>query len=134
MWTLILHYQINIGFQEDTEEQESESRQSPKQALLTWIQKKLPNKNIKNFTTDWKSGVNVAALVDAVNPGLCPEHATMDESMALENARLAMERAEEWLDIPQVTKVIHNLVGCCSCFCFYRFWLLKILSAPVLMN
>jgi filamin len=104
VWTLILHYQINIGFQEDSksEEQESESKLSPKQALLSWIQKKLPDKNIRNFTRDWQSGINVAALVDAVSPGVCPEHAAMDESMALENARLAMARAEEWLTIPQV--------------------------------
>lgn len=95
VWTLILHYQINLGFQ-------------PRQALLSWIQVRLPDKGIKNFTTDWNSGINLAALVDSVVPGLCSEHATMDASMPLQNAKLAMDRAEQRLNIPQVDHIVKN--------------------------
>lgn len=40
---------------------------------MNWIQTKLPDLPITNFTTDWNSGKAVGALVDAVAPGLCPD-------------------------------------------------------------
>lgn len=101
VWTLILHYQISMGFQSE-EDTGKKGGPTPKQQLMTWIRGMLPDKNIRNFHHDWNSGVNVAALVDAVAPGLCPEHVDMDKSTPLENAQLAMGRAEEWLGVPQV--------------------------------
>jgi hypothetical protein len=41
--------------------------------LMNWIQTKLPDLPIHNFTTDWNDGKAVGALVDAVAPGLCPD-------------------------------------------------------------
>jgi hypothetical protein len=43
--------------------------QTPKQRLLAWIQSKIPEKNITNFTTDWNDGTAIAALVEALAPG-----------------------------------------------------------------
>lgn len=40
---------------------------------MNWIQTKVPDLPITNFTTDWNSGKAVGALVDAVAPGLCPD-------------------------------------------------------------
>ena len=57
-----------------------------------------------NFTTDWNDGIAVAALVDSVAPGLCPEYVDMDPQDALENASHAMKLAEDWLGVPQVNK------------------------------
>lgn len=37
--------------------------------LLNWIQTKLPDLPITNFTSDWNDGKAVGALVDAVAPG-----------------------------------------------------------------
>jgi filamin len=37
--------------------------------LLHWIQSKLPDLPITNFTADWNDGKAVGALVDAVAPG-----------------------------------------------------------------
>ncbi len=37
--------------------------------LLNWIQSKIPDLPITNFTTDWNDGKAVGALVDAVAPG-----------------------------------------------------------------
>lgn len=38
--------------------------------LLNWIQTKVPDIPITNFTTDWNDGKAVGALVDAVAPGI----------------------------------------------------------------
>lgn len=40
---------------------------------MHWIQSKLPELPVGNFTTDWSSGKAVGALVDSVAPGLCPD-------------------------------------------------------------
>ena len=70
---------------------------------------------MKNFTSDWKDGTTVAALVDALAPGLCSEYAIMNPDAALENASHAMKLADDWLGIPQVSK-------CCVCMyvCHYN--------------
>ena len=57
---------------------------------------------MKNLTSDWNDGTLIAALVDALAPGLCPEHAIMDPKNAQQNASQAMKLAEDWLDVPQV--------------------------------
>ena len=45
----------------------------------------------------------MAALVDAMAPGLCPENEDMDPQNALHNATHAMKLAEDWLEVPQVS-------------------------------
>lgn len=40
---------------------------------MNWIQSKVPDLPITNFTKDWNDGKAVGALVDAVAPGLCPD-------------------------------------------------------------
>lgn len=47
----------------------SEGGPTPKQRLLNWVQSKVPDQPIKNFTTDWNDGRAIGALVDAVGPG-----------------------------------------------------------------
>jgi hypothetical protein len=37
--------------------------------LLHWVQSKIPDLPINNFTSDWNDGRAVGALVDAVAPG-----------------------------------------------------------------
>ena len=55
------------------------------QLLLQWIRKKIPDRNIKNLSTDWNSGINLGALVEACFPGLCPDWESMDPEKAVEN-------------------------------------------------
>ncbi len=43
--------------------------QTPKQRLLGWINNKIPDKPINNFTTDWNDGTAIGALVDSIAPG-----------------------------------------------------------------
>lgn len=55
-----------------------------------------------NFNKDWNNGIAIGALVDAVAPGLFPQWEGEDPKNAVENARAAMQLAEEWLGVPQV--------------------------------
>ena len=47
----------------------------------------------------------MACLVDAVAPGLFPECEDLDPKDKLENAKAAMQAAEDWLGVPQVRSV-----------------------------
>ncbi|KAF7207732.1 filamin-B isoform X1 [Nothobranchius furzeri] len=100
VWTLILHYSISMPMWEG-EEAEAESK-TPKQRLLGWIQHKVPDLPINNFSQDWRNGKALGALVDSCAPGLCPDWETWDPVKPVENATEAMQLADEWLGIPQV--------------------------------
>lgn len=69
------------------------------------LQEQLTDREVKNFTKDWNDGTTIAALVDALAPGLCPEYAIMNPETALENATHAMKLAEEWLGVPMVSLI-----------------------------
>ncbi|XP_054866408.1 filamin-B isoform X1 [Amphiprion ocellaris] len=100
IWTLILHYSISMPMWEG-ESEESESK-TPKQRLLGWIQHKVPDLPITNFSQDWSNGRALGALVDSCAPGLCPDWETWDPVKPVENATEAMQLADDWLGIPQV--------------------------------
>lgn len=77
IWTLILHYSISLPVWDDDDdtavgsaESLSQHNQTPKQRLLTWIQHKIADLPITNFTADWSDGRAIGALVDGVAPGL----------------------------------------------------------------
>ena len=65
----------------------------------------IPDMDVKNLTKDWNDGRKIAAVVDALAPGLCPEHAQMKPENALENAAHAMKLAEDWLGVPMVSQL-----------------------------
>ncbi|XP_043936269.1 filamin-A isoform X2 [Protopterus annectens] len=101
IWTLILHYSISMPMW-DEEEDEEVKKQTPKQRLLGWIQNKLPHLPVTNFSRDWQTGRALGALVDSCAPGLCPDWDSWDVGKPVENAREAMQQADDWLGIPQV--------------------------------
>jgi len=71
IWTLILHYSISMPMWDGDELGGGLPQdRTPKQRLLDWIQSRVPDKPINNFTTDWNDGTSVGALVDAVAPGI----------------------------------------------------------------
>ena len=74
------------------------------------LQEQLTDRQVKNFTKDWNDGTSIAALVDAMAPGLCPEYAIMNPENALENASHAMKMADDWLDVPQVRESGRGIV------------------------
>ncbi|KAM6136829.1 filamin-C, partial [Pterocles gutturalis] len=102
VWTLILHYSISMPMWEDEEEEEEGRRQTPKQRLLGWIQHKVPQLPITNFHRDWQDGKALGALVDNCAPGLCPDWKSWDPNQPVQNAREAMQQADDWLGVPQV--------------------------------
>ncbi|XP_054622815.1 filamin-C-like isoform X3 [Dunckerocampus dactyliophorus] len=101
VWTLILHYSISMPMWED-EDDEDAKKLTPKQRLLGWIQNKVPQLPITNFHQDWRDGKALGALVDNCAPGLCPDWEIWDPSQPVENAREAMQQADDWLGVPQV--------------------------------
>ncbi|KAK9889074.1 hypothetical protein WA026_004346, partial [Henosepilachna vigintioctopunctata] len=105
IWTLILHYSISLPMWEGEDDiTNGGSEPTPKQRLMNWIQSKVPELPIKNFTTDWSDGRVVGALVDAVAPGLCPDWPDWDPKDSVQNASEAMGLADDWLNVPQLIK------------------------------
>ncbi|TNN09515.1 Filamin-A isoform 1 [Schistosoma japonicum] len=103
IWTLILHYSITIPLWEGEPDFGAQGP-TPKQRLLAWLNNKLADRPVKNFTTDWNDGVAIGALVDACAPGLCPDWREWEPKQNLRNAREAMGAAEQWLDVPQLIR------------------------------
>jgi len=76
MWTLILHYSVSLTSStpnpdddQDQDKRKKSSKLSPKQQLLLWINKHVEDRRVKNFTSDWKDGKTLAALVNSLAPG-----------------------------------------------------------------
>lgn len=53
--------------------------------LLQWIRRKIPERNIKNFATDWNNGINLGALAEACFSGVCPDWESMEPTDAIAN-------------------------------------------------
>ncbi|XP_077181565.1 filamin-B isoform X4 [Paroedura picta] len=109
VWTLILHYSISMPVWED-EGDDDAKKQTPKQRLLGWIQNKIPYLPITNFNQNWQDGKALGALVDSCAPGLCPDWEAWDPKKPVDNAREAMQQADDWLGVPQVItpeEIIH---------------------------
>ncbi|XP_077308129.1 filamin-B isoform X3 [Lithobates pipiens] len=109
IWTLILHYSISMPVWEDEGDEETKN-QTPKQRLLGWIQNKIPYLPITNFSQNWQDGKALGALVDSCAPGLCPDWESWDPNKPVDNAREAMQQADDWLGVPQVIapeEIIH---------------------------
>ncbi|XP_067205884.1 filamin-A isoform X4 [Linepithema humile] len=102
IWTLILHYSISMPMWDGDDSEDKGA--TPKQRLMHWIQSKVPDLPITNFTSDWNDGRAVGALVDAVAPGLCPDWQDWNPKDAIQNASEAMGLADDWLNIPQLIK------------------------------
>jgi len=95
MWTLIQHYSIaqlashmmtssaqqrrdvtpaadaDADDDDVTRQSSLSSKMSPKKQLLAWINEQVAadDRHVTNFTTDWKDGKTLAALVNSVAPG-----------------------------------------------------------------
>lgn len=72
--------------------------------LLEWVQSILPHQGITNFRSDWNTGINLAALVEAISPGLFPDWNKLDPHNEIENLEKAMKLAENFMDIEPVIK------------------------------
>lgn len=101
---MILHYSISIplweGEEDELDEKGNKKKETPKHRLLRWINNKLPELKITNFTSDWNSGIALAALVDAIAPGLFPDWSDLKSEDALLIAKKAIALADKWLSCP----------------------------------
>ena len=68
-------------------------------ALLEWVNTKIPNHPVTNFTTDWVDGTALAALVNAVSEGGFSESDLMKEDDKCKNCQEAMDAAKSLLGI-----------------------------------
>ncbi|KAH9410258.1 hypothetical protein TYRP_010016 [Tyrophagus putrescentiae] len=101
MWMLILHYSISMPMWEGEDESmyKEKGGPTPKQRLLNWIQNKVPDVPVNNFTTDWNNGIALGALVDSCAPGLCPDWDKWKPADGLKNVTAALKIAEESLGV-----------------------------------
>ncbi|XP_005177800.1 filamin-C isoform X2 [Musca domestica] len=90
IWSLIVRYQIG------------RSKFPPRKLMLAWLQAALPDCKITNLTTDWNSGVNLAALLDYCKPGLFPHWRSLDPSQSIRNCTNAMNLAQSEFGVPKV--------------------------------
>ena len=68
-------------------------------SLLDWVNSKIPNHPVSNFTTDWSDGTALAALVDSLSEGNFPEADLMKEEDKFNNCKEAMDAAKDLLGI-----------------------------------
>ncbi|XP_043200381.1 filamin-A-like isoform X5 [Amphibalanus amphitrite] len=107
IWTLILHYSISIPMWEGDnglDEADDRPEPAPRVRLMNWVGSKMPGLPVKNFTSDWRDGKAIGALVDGVAPGLCPDWSNWRSEDALRNASEAMGLADDWLNVPQLIR------------------------------
>ena len=95
LWILIKHYHIC----------HSEVKMTVREAMLIWFQSILPGVSISNLTTDWSDGIALCYLIEMIQPGLCPQYATLTKSTASENCRLAIDLALKHFKIPAIISV-----------------------------
>ena len=72
------------------------------QFILAWVQAQIPDQNIKNFTKDWNDGVALCAFVEHIEPGACPDYATLDREKKCENCSHGLELADKKLGIAKI--------------------------------
>lgn len=94
IWTLILRYKIAKSKEKEI------SILQINNALLEWVQRKIPQHNVQNFTSDWQSGLAIYDLVNAVEPGTLPDKP--ESKNALVNCTRAFDAACLQLEIPKL--------------------------------
>ncbi|KAJ8391762.1 hypothetical protein AAFF_G00085340 [Aldrovandia affinis] len=95
IWTIILRFAIQDISVEET---------SAKEGLLLWCQRKTApyrNVNVQNFHVSWKDGLAFCALIHRHRPDLL-DYAKLNKDDPLGNLNLALDIAEEHLDIPKM--------------------------------
>ena len=56
-------------------------------SLLKWVNSKIPDHRVKNFNSDWRSGVALCALNNSVSPGSCRDYQLLDPKDKVNNCQ-----------------------------------------------
>ncbi|KAJ8036171.1 Filamin-A [Holothuria leucospilota] len=67
------------------------SEASKRDFLLSWVRRKLPDQNVRNFNQSWCSGIALCALAEATKPGTCPRYDLLLPGEDVNNCRLGMK-------------------------------------------
>lgn len=101
MWTIILRFEIQ---EIKIEGVDSAETRSAKEALLLWCQRKTAGYNdvkIKNFSTSWRNGLALCALIHVHRPDLI-EYNSVQKMTNLERLTTAFDVAHEHLGISKL--------------------------------
>ncbi|XP_076322051.1 uncharacterized protein LOC143231390 [Tachypleus tridentatus] len=67
-----------------------------KQRMLEWVHSKIPNlQPPTNFTSCWKDGIMICALVEELVPGSCPRYDLLNAENSLANVKLGLKLVEQ---------------------------------------
>ncbi|XP_065175030.1 filamin-A-like [Sycon ciliatum] len=114
IWSLIVFFQISAAVPLKPGVK-FKRKPTPRLLLLAWVQRKLEGKRkVSNFTTDWRDGLALAALVDAISPFLMPFWVVRDPSYSVRNAIDAMKVAGRWLSVPRILQPHHMVSDNCD--------------------
>jgi len=94
IWTLILRYDVNKGAGGDD--------RGGKNDLLRWVQSKIPEYNIQNFSKDWNDGRALCGLTNAIAPGSFTNHSSLNPSDKVNNCQKGIDTAYDALNIPKL--------------------------------
>ncbi|KAL3209751.1 hypothetical protein MRX96_009146 [Rhipicephalus microplus] len=76
-----------------------------KKTLLDWVRSRVKNYPVPdNFSSGWKDGILLCALLDSMYPGSCPRYDLLNADNCLSNAQLAFFLLEKHTPIrPEIT-------------------------------
>jgi len=118
LWSIILRYQIagedgdggsgsgkgsGDGSGSGKGSGSGSNEANAKLQLLRWVQSRIPQYGIKNFTTDWRDGRAICGLVNSLDPTLCRTHEMMAPRDALANARQGIDAAA-MMGVPRIVE------------------------------
>ncbi|CAG2117009.1 unnamed protein product [Medioppia subpectinata] len=80
--------------------------------LLQWIRSKVKTSLfVRNFTEDWKDGILLCALIEAIVPGSCPRYDLLNSDTAMDNINLGLSLIKKHLNI-NTTIESHEIHDC----------------------
>ncbi|EDO49009.1 predicted protein [Nematostella vectensis] len=97
VWNLIEHFLIT-----PSREMLGKTQSSAKCFLLDWVRRKLPHRDINNFDTDWRDGMAICELVNALQPGLIPDSKYKEKTNSEATAKIGIQTAHDAFGIPLI--------------------------------
>ncbi|GAB1603537.1 uncharacterized protein LOC115216218 [Argonauta hians] len=68
--------------------------------LLEWLHKVVPHFQVSNYHTCWNDGILLCGLLNTICPGLCPHFNFLQCHNRVNNCRLGLKLANDYLHIP----------------------------------